>query len=146
MKLPKLKSPKIDAFAICIGIFAIIGASQICRLILGCDPFVSSVLLLSAIIGVWLSHVIRKEVRICRAIREEYDKLNEADFKFTRFCALVFSQKAQYTVITRPSSFLVAHTHGEYYFVPVKVFPFGDDPEYARLCAVELCDKLNEKL
>lgn len=28
----------------------------------------------------------------------------------------------------------------------VKFFPFGDDKEYAKLCAEELCEKLNEKI
>lgn len=27
----------------------------------------------------------------------------------------------------------------------IKVFPYGDDPEYAELCAKELLDKLNEE-
>lgn len=27
----------------------------------------------------------------------------------------------------------------------IKVFPFGDDMEYARLCAEELCEMLNQK-
>ena len=29
--------------------------------------------------------------------------------------------------------------------IPIKSFPFGDDKEYAKLCAEELCDKLNEE-
>ena len=29
--------------------------------------------------------------------------------------------------------------------IPVKSFPFGDDMEYAKLCAEELLDKLNEE-
>ena len=29
---------------------------------------------------------------------------------------------------------------------PIKIFPFGDDMEYALLCAEELCEKLNEKI
>ena len=28
----------------------------------------------------------------------------------------------------------------------IKFFPFGDDKEYARLCAEELCEKLNERI
>lgn len=28
----------------------------------------------------------------------------------------------------------------------VKFFPYGDDKEYARLCAVELCEMLNQKI
>lgn len=28
----------------------------------------------------------------------------------------------------------------------IKVFPYGDDPDYARLCAKELLDKLNEEV
>lgn len=28
----------------------------------------------------------------------------------------------------------------------IKVFPYGDDPEYAELCAKELLDKLNEEV
>ena len=30
--------------------------------------------------------------------------------------------------------------------LPIKVFPFGDDKEYARLCAEELCEILNSKM
>ena len=29
--------------------------------------------------------------------------------------------------------------------IPIKSFPVGDDKEYAKLCAEELCDKLNEE-
>lgn len=29
---------------------------------------------------------------------------------------------------------------------PIKMFPFGDNKEYARLCAEELCEKLNERI
>ena len=29
--------------------------------------------------------------------------------------------------------------------MPIKSFPFGDDKEYAKLCAEELLDKLNEE-
>ena len=29
--------------------------------------------------------------------------------------------------------------------IPIKSFPFGDDKEYAKLCAEELLDKLNEE-
>ena len=28
--------------------------------------------------------------------------------------------------------------------IPIKSFPVGDDKEYTKLCAEELCDKLNE--
>lgn len=28
----------------------------------------------------------------------------------------------------------------------IKVFPYGDDPDYAELCAKELLDKLNEEV
>ena len=28
----------------------------------------------------------------------------------------------------------------------IKSFPFGDDKEYAKLCAEELCEKLNERI
>lgn len=30
--------------------------------------------------------------------------------------------------------------------IPIKLFSFGDDKEYARLCAEELCEKLNETI
>lgn len=30
--------------------------------------------------------------------------------------------------------------------IVIKVFPYGDDPAYARLCAEELLDKLNERM
>lgn len=31
------------------------------------------------------------------------------------------------------------------FMLPIKSFPFGDDKEYAKLCAEELLDKLNEE-
>lgn len=31
-------------------------------------------------------------------------------------------------------------------FVTIRTYPYGDDPEYARLCAGELCEKLNERM
>ena len=30
--------------------------------------------------------------------------------------------------------------------IPIKSFPFGDDEQYAKLCAEELCEKLNERI
>lgn len=30
--------------------------------------------------------------------------------------------------------------------IPIKSFPFGDDKEYAKLCAEELCEMLNSKI
>ena len=32
------------------------------------------------------------------------------------------------------------------FMVSIKSFPFGDDEEYARLCAEELCEMLNSKM
>lgn len=32
------------------------------------------------------------------------------------------------------------------FMLPIKSFPFGDDKEYARLCAEELWEKLNEEI
>ena len=31
-------------------------------------------------------------------------------------------------------------------YCTIKVFPYGDDPDYAELCAKELLDKLNEEV
>ena len=30
--------------------------------------------------------------------------------------------------------------------IPIKSFPFGDDKQYAKLCAEELCEMLNSKM
>lgn len=32
------------------------------------------------------------------------------------------------------------------YWLPIKFFPYNDDADYARLCAEELCEKLNERI
>lgn len=32
------------------------------------------------------------------------------------------------------------------FMLPIKSFPFGDDKQYAKLCAEELLEKLNEKI
>lgn len=38
------------------------------------------------------------------------------------------------------------HILETYTYCTIKVFPYGDDPEYAELCAKELLDKLNEEV
>lgn len=144
MKSPKLKSPKINAYSICIFIFALLGACQTYRLCIGIEPFISSAMLLSATIGAWLCHAIRRETRRFRSICQEYDDLSQANDKFILFCSQVFNQQAQYSILPQSSSFLVVCRISESYFVPVKCFPFDDDPDYARLCAQELTETLNE--
>ena len=32
------------------------------------------------------------------------------------------------------------------FMLPIKSFPFGDDEQYAKLCAEELCEMLNSKI
>ena len=58
-------------------------------------------------------------------------------------------------IIKQPNPTYSVHVGYDFYVVsintsycpyPIKIFPFGDDQEYARLCAEELCEMLNSKM
>lgn len=58
-------------------------------------------------------------------------------------------------VMTQPNPTYSVHVGYDFYVVsintfycpyPIKIFPFGDDEQYAKLCAEELCEMLNSKI
>ena len=57
----------------------------------------------------------------------------------------IFFGKAEYTYKEIFGAYCVYVIDGDTFF-PIKIFNFGDDQEYAQLCAEELCEMLNSKM
>lgn len=57
----------------------------------------------------------------------------------------IFFGKAEYTYRDIFGAYCVYVICGDTSF-PIKIFNFGDDKEYAKLCAEELCEMLNSKM
>ena len=53
--------------------------------------------------------------------------------------------KVEFAVSFFPDNYIVLAKHYAFNII-IKAFPFGDDREYARLCAEELCEMLNSKM
>lgn len=78
--------------------------------------------------------------------REELNILEEQRGKVIRLLDYVIKQPTQtYSVVVCYDLYIVSIDTPEG-VCPIKVFPFGDDKEYARLCAEELCEMLNSKM
>lgn len=57
----------------------------------------------------------------------------------------IFFGKVEYIYRETYGAYCVNVIDGDRFF-PIKIFNFGDDKEYARLCAEELCEMLNSKM
>lgn len=55
------------------------------------------------------------------------------------------SGKVEFFVTFFPDNYVVVARTNAFNII-IKSFPFGDDREYARLCAEELCEILNSKI
>ena len=55
------------------------------------------------------------------------------------------SGSVEFFVTFFPDNYVVAAKNYAFNII-IKSFPFGDDREYARLCAEELCEMLNSKM
>lgn len=78
--------------------------------------------------------------------REELNILEEQRGKVIRLLDYVIKQPNQtYSVVVCYDLYLVSIETPDG-ICPIKAFPFGDDQEYARLCAEELCEMLNSKM
>lgn len=55
------------------------------------------------------------------------------------------SGKVEFAVSFFHDNYVVLAKHYAFNFI-IKSFPIGDDKEYARLCAEELCEMLNSKM
>lgn len=62
------------------------------------------------------------------------------------FKSLALNKQAGYEV-RYMSSYCEVVLYGAYHYsIVIKIFQYDDDAEYARLCAEELCEKLNERI
>ncbi len=81
---------------------------------------------------------------------EDNVDLSKGKFRYMRFFdGSIVKGLQRYAVFERRLSkcyavYMIISTNSCDYKGIVKAFPFGDDKEYARLCAEELCEKLNE--
>ena len=57
----------------------------------------------------------------------------------------IYGEKVEYICDEGREEYFVLILN-RYTLFPIKIFPFGDDKEYARLCAEELCEMLNSKM
>lgn len=57
----------------------------------------------------------------------------------------IFFGKVEYTYREIFGAYCVDVIDGDIFF-PIKIFKFGDDKQYAKLCAEELCEMLNSKM
>lgn len=78
--------------------------------------------------------------------RKELNILEEQRGKVIRLLDYVIKQPNQtYSVVVCYDLYLVSIDTPDG-VCPIKAFPFGDDKEYAKLCAEELCEMLNNKI
>ena len=83
----------------------------------------------------WLGYVRRKDFR--------YQVMREVSEYFK---SLAFSDQTGYEV-RYMSSYCEVVLYGAYHYsIVIKIFQYDDDAEYAKLCAEELCEKLNERI
>ena len=79
----------------------------------------------------------------------EYKRLKEIDRKFCggfyRHCANLREGSVKFSVVRAMGDYSVISSSTAF-IIPIKSFPFGDDEQYAKLCAEELCEMLNSKI
>ena len=87
-----------------------------------------------------------------RGDSEDNVDLSKGKFRYMRFFdGSIVKGLQRYAVFERRLSkcyavYMIISTNSFDYKGIVKAFLFGDDKEYARLCAEELCEKLNERI
>ena len=81
---------------------------------------------------------------------EDNVDLSKGKFRYMRFFDGSIVKGLQRYAVFELSKYyavyMIVSTNSCDYKGIVKAFPFGDDKEYARLCAEELCEKLNETI
>ena len=83
----------------------------------------------------WLGYVPRLTCRY-EVIREVRRYIN----------SIVCDNKVEYKIEFTETSCKVVLADVYDWRITIKEFPFKDDFDYAKLCAEELCDKLNERI
>lgn len=76
----------------------------------------------------------------------EYKRLKKIAIKycggFYKHCANIREGSGKYSVCRTMDEYAVISSSTAL-IIPIKCFPFGDDEQYAKLCAEELCEMLN---
>ena len=83
--------------------------------------------------------------------KNEYDSMNEEISRTkTRFMRAINdnikSGRYSFVIMEGRDCFYIGFIFSRIDFLFIKTFPFDDDKDYARLCAEELCEKLNERI
>lgn len=88
----------------------------------------------------WLGYAIipKSELRKYRLLESSMQKLGALD-NAIKLCA------ADYSVVENDDSYFVMVHVSNWMDKLVKSFPKNDNANHARICAEELCEKLNEK-
>ena len=78
--------------------------------------------------------------------KKELKFLETQKQKIPRLVNYIMTQTNPTYSVTVGYGFYVVSMNTPYGEYPIKIFNFGDDKEYARLCAEELCEMLNSKM
>ena len=78
--------------------------------------------------------------------KKELEILEDQKKKFPRLVNYVMRQTNPTYSVTVGYDFYVVSMNTLYGEYPIKILRIGDDEEYARLCAEELCEMLNSKM
>ena len=83
--------------------------------------------------------------------KNEYDSMNEEISRTkTRFMRAINdnikSGRYSFEIMEGRDCFYIGFIFSRIDFLFIKTFPFDDDKDYARLCAEELCEMLNQKI
>lgn len=80
-------------------------------------------------------------------LTKQINRLYNIEENFTKLYSNCRDRNATYECSTYINSFVVVRVSElENTRIIIKEFPFGDDMEYAKLCADELVEHLNEKI
>lgn len=73
----------------------------------------------------------------------EYDRLSLREIE--ALCTSLVNENAEYYITDTGLQFIVVMRYDNYTHF-IKAFPYADNKDYARRCAEELLDKLNEDI
>lgn len=100
----------------------------------------------------WFASIVYLLIRACTEIEEKNKTISNIPSPYqvkSRFISDIESDlivgNNKYSWYSDESGYWVYYHKSDDYYVPIKYFPFDNDKEYAKLCAEELIEKLNEK-
>ena len=98
-------------------------------------------------------YILISLIRACTAIEERDKTISKMPSPYqvkSRFISEIESDlivgNNEYSWCSDESGYWVYYCKTDDYYVPIKYFPFDNDKEYAKLCAEELIEKLNESV